>query len=55
MSIRSKLGQLIYETIAEINDGYTDEMLTDMCEDPDKNEEAIDYLIDKLEKIKEGE
>ena len=55
MSLKSKLETLIYETIAEINDNYTDEMLTDMCEDPDYNDEAIDHLTELLQDIKEGE
>jgi len=52
--LRSKLEQLIYETIGEINDSYTDEILCDMCQDPQYNEEAIDHLIEILELIKEG-
>ena len=52
--LRSKLEDLIYETIAEINDSYTDDMLVDMIEDPEYNEEAIDHLIEILQDIREG-
>jgi len=54
MTIKSKLEDLINETIAEINDSYTDDILCDMIQDEVYINEAIDYLIEKLEDIKEG-
>lgn len=54
MTIKSKLEDLINETIAEINDNYTDDILCDMIQDEVYISEAIDYLIEKLEDIKEG-
>lgn len=54
MTIKSKLEDLINETIAEINDNYTDDILCDMIQDEVYINEAIDYLIEKLEDIKEG-
>ena len=54
MTLKQKLEDLIPETIAEINDNYTDDMLVDMTEDPKYNDEAIDHLIELLEDIKEG-
>ncbi len=55
MSIKSKLEDLVNETIAELNvGGYTDEILCDMCQDQEYIDEAIDYLIEKLEEIRKG-
>jgi len=54
MSLKSKLEDLIYQTIAEINDSYTDEILCDMSQDPEYIDEAIDHLTELLKSIKEG-
>lgn len=53
MTIREQLVNMIPWVIADINDNYTDEILCDMTQDPDHINEAIEYMIDLLEEIKE--
>jgi len=47
-----KLNDLLMEIIAETEDSYTDEILCDMCQDPEKLQEAFEYLLELA--VKEG-
>ena len=45
-SMLSKLNDIIDEIIAETEDSYTDEILCELQQDPDKRQEAFEYLLD---------
>jgi hypothetical protein len=48
-SVTKKLDDIIDDIIAETEDGYTDDMLVDLMENPDKRQEAFEYLLDIAE------
>lgn len=54
MTINEKLEELIDEVIIMLNEPLLDDMYPDTLEDFDNRIEAIEYLEDKLLKIKEG-
>lgn len=53
--VKTDLDRLIDDTIIYLNEPVLDDMYPDMLADEDKREEAIDWLIDRLEQIKNGE
>ncbi len=53
--VKTDLDKLIEDTIIWLNEPVLDDMYPDMLADGDKREEAIDWLIDRLEQIKRGE
>lgn len=53
--VKADLNQLIDDVIIWLNEPVLDDMYPDMLADGDKREEAIDWLIDRLELIKRGE
>ena len=53
--VKADLDQLIEDTLIWLNEPVLDDMYPDMLADGDKREEAIDWLIDRLELIKRGE
>ena len=55
MSVKTDLDRLIDDTVIYINEPVLDDDQPDMMADPDKREEAIDWLIKRLELIKNGE
>lgn len=54
INIDQKIESLIEEVIVAMNPMLLDDDYPDAIGDWDNWEEAIDYLIDKLNKIKEG-
>lgn len=55
MKIKHDLDQLIDDTVIELNQPLLDDMYPDTLADEEKREEAIDWLINRLEMIKSGE
>lgn len=53
--VKADLDQLIDDVLIWLNEPVLDDMYHDMLADEDKREEAIDWLIDRLEQIKSGE
>ena len=53
--VKHDLDQLIDDTLIWLNEPVLDDMYPDMLADGEKREEAIDWLIDRLEQIKRGE
>lgn len=55
MKIKHDLDQLIDDTVIELNQPLLDDDYSDTLADEDRREEAIDWLIQRLEMIKDGE
>jgi len=55
MKIKTDLDRLIDDTVIELNQPLLDDDYPDTLGDADKREEAIDWLINRLEMIKDGE
>jgi len=53
--VKVNLDRLIDDTVIYLNEPVLDDMYPDIMADEDKREEAIDWLIDRLEQIKSGE
>lgn len=51
--IDQSIEDLIDKTILEFNPEVLDDDIPDLLDDPDQQSEAIDYLIEKLKKLKE--
>jgi len=54
MNINTLIKELIEYTIMELNPGHVDDDMPDLLDDWDKRIEAIDYLVEKLLKMKEA-
>lgn len=55
MKIKHDLDQLIDDVVIELNQPLLDDMYPDTLGDQDKRDEAIDWIINRLEMIKNGE
>lgn len=55
MKIKHDLDQLIDDTVIELNQPLLDDDYSDTLADGDKREEAIDWLMTRLQMIKNGE
>ena len=55
MKIKTDLDQLIDDVVIELNQPLLDDDYPDTLGDMDKREEAIDWIINRLEQIKAGE
>ena len=55
MNVKHDLDQLIDDTTLWLNEPVLDDDIPDVVTDPEKREEAIEWLIDRLEQIKGGE
>ena len=53
--VKADLDKLIDDTIIWLNEPVLDDMYPDRLADGDRREEAIDWLINRLEQIKSGE
>lgn len=53
-TVDKEIDVLISKVVLQMNPEVLDDDLNDLLDDWDNRENAIDYLIDKLIKIKEG-
>lgn len=53
--VKADLDRLIDDTTIWLNEPVFDDDMPDVVTDPYKREEAIDWLMDRLEQIKGGE
>lgn len=53
--VKAELDQLIEDVTVWLNEPVFDDDIPDLLVDGDKREEAIDWLINRLELIKAGE
>lgn len=52
-TVDQAIDHLIDKVVLQMNPQMLDDQLSDTLDDPDERDNAIEYLIDKLQKIKE--